>query len=468
MKRLICLAGYSTLFATNFIVTNAVPTEANGLYEEFDAAVASAGNIVTLGAGVAGATMTLVNNTPLDTVANSVTFQTAAGTQSNTINAYTLRQTIFNINTGNTITFSTCEEITISGVIAGAGGVVIDPGAGGTINFQGGFPGGAPFNTYTGGTTLTSGTLKIGYYGYAGWGSTGTVTFNGGTLTFSGGLTIENPISLSSNGNINPNLFSNTFSGTISGTGGLVLGSGGVIGTVYITGTNTFTGNSEVYGTQTVYVNNNAAFGGSGGCSVTLNPNSFFLFDDGITFPNDLVLTGMGDITIGHQGTDSTATLTGSISGTGIFRKQNDESGTLGTLIFANSSNNTYTGGTNIVTGELQVGSNNGNPWDLATGTVTVGDATLAFSGSFSMSNSYNIDSTSIIGVASGQTATLSGVISNGSEAGILTKTGAGTLILSGTNTYSGGLTTISAGTVSISATANLGNASNTITLNSG
>ena len=65
----------------------------------------------------------------------------------------------------------------------------------------------------------------------------------------------------------------------------------------------------------------------------------------------------------------------------------------------------------------------------------------------------------------SGQTQTVSNVIAdeagNGGSAGnanwTLSKTGAGTLVLGGTNTYSGG-TNVTGGTLSVSSDANLGN----------
>ncbi len=51
--------------------------------------------------------------------------------------------------------------------------------------------------------------------------------------------------------------------------------------------------------------------------------------------------------------------------------------------------------------------------------------------------------------VASGQTGTLAGVLSDGTQPGDIVKTGGGTLVLTGDNTYSGG-TTVSAGTLQL------------------
>lgn len=130
-------------------------------------------------------------------------------------------------------------------------------------------------------------------------------------------------------------------------------------------------------------------------------------------------IAGDGSITLGSgtlttSGTNST-TFVGVISGNGgAFTKTG--SGTL-TL----SGTNTYTGGTTIGGGTLQIGSGG------TTGSIT-GDVTNGGILNFNRSNDL----------------TFSGVISGN---GALTKSGAGTLTLSGTNTYTGG-TTISAGTL--------------------
>lgn len=112
-----------------------------------------------------------------------------------------------------------------------------------------------------------------------------------------------------------------------------------------------------------------------------------------------------------------------------------------GTL--ALSGANTYTGGTTVNAGTLQIG--NGGTTGSITGNVAVsGGAKLAFKRSNNLS--------------------FGGVISG---AGGVAQVGTGVLTLSGTNTYAGG-TTIGAGTLSISSSANLGDASGGVTLAGG
>ncbi|WP_223677719.1 Ig-like domain-containing protein [Azospirillum agricola] len=126
---------------------------------------------------------------------------------------------------------------------------------------------------------------------------------------------------------------------------------------------------------------------------------------------------------------DKTATVTSTVSGGTTLTK--DGGGTL-TL----SGTNSYAG-TTIKTGTLAV-AGDGN---LGTGAVTLEGGTLAVTGATTIDNSIILTANSTI--RTDANVTVSGNIS-GPTAG-LTKTGGGTLTLTGHNTY-GGATTISAG----------------------
>ncbi|TWT11624.1 autotransporter-associated beta strand repeat-containing protein [Reyranella sp. CPCC 100927] len=110
-----------------------------------------------------------------------------------------------------------------------------------------------------------------------------------------------------------------------------------------------------------------------------------------------------------------------------------------GTLIL--TGDNTYTGGTSITAGRLQLG--NGGTTGSIVGDVA-NDAILAFNRS---------DAVTFAGVISGT--------------GSVEHNGTGTTTLTGANTYSGG-TVLNAGTLSVSADTNLGSASGGLTFNSG
>ncbi|HEX7324397.1 MAG TPA: autotransporter-associated beta strand repeat-containing protein [Rhodanobacteraceae bacterium] len=165
---------------------------------------------------------------------------------------------------------------------------------------------------------------------------------------------------------------------------------------------------------------------------------------NGGTLENTAAFTTARGITLTGAGTlqtDANLTAAGVIGGAGALTKTG--SATL-TLPGANS----FTGGTSINAGEVDVGNNAA----LGTGRVAMAaGTTLGFAtDGLSLANAFALSGDPTFDVAAaGQTDAVGGAITDGTAPGVLQKTGAGTLVLTGANTFSGG-TTISAGTLQV------------------
>ncbi|MEI8370021.1 MAG: autotransporter-associated beta strand repeat-containing protein, partial [Planctomycetia bacterium] len=157
-------------------------------------------------------------------------------------------------------------------------------------------------------------------------------------------------------------------------------------------------------------------------------------------------LSGSGTIqyapTLQVGNSDASGSFSGIISGNVVLTK-------VGAGTFTLSGANTFTGGTNINGGVLALGSTGALG---TTGTISFGGGTLqhsannttSYAARFSTADNqpYSIDT-------NGQNVSLGAALT--SSSGSLRKLGAGTLTLSGTNTYTGG-TIVSAGTLAYSA----------------
>jgi fibronectin-binding autotransporter adhesin len=165
------------------------------------------------------------------------------------------------------------------------------------------------------------------------------------------------------------------------------------------------------------------------------------------------VLLGNAQLTVGAN--DSSTLFSGVISGTGKLVKSGS-----GTLTLA--GNNSYSGGTEIVTGTLSVSADAN--LGATSGGLTFNGGTLATTASFDTSRTVSLLQAGMLDVAVSTTLGLTGTVSG---AGALIKTGAGSLTLSGNNGYSGG-TELHSGSLSVSADANLGATSGGLTFNGG
>ncbi|MGC4031158.1 MAG: autotransporter-associated beta strand repeat-containing protein [Tepidisphaeraceae bacterium] len=264
--------------------------------------------------------------------------------------------------------------------------------------------------------TLGSGTQTLAFTGY----STGTVVFNGNLRD-------------------NPNVATNTlaiYANPISSGATYVFG-----------GVSTYSGGTTIDPNGgTVAVASSTAFGSGDLTFIGTNAGGTFRSNDSTsyTIPNRVVFragtTIFGSATTGNLRFSSTAasTLPASrfitVQNTTEFDAAFNGAGSIykngsGTLVLAGT--NTYTGGTVVNAGTLQVG-NGGTTGTLpTTGSITL-DGTLAF----------NRSNTITQGVDFGP------VIANTTLGyGYVNMVGTGKLVLSGNNTYSGA-TTITAGTV--------------------
>ncbi len=179
----------------------------------------------------------------------------------------------------------------------------------------------------------------------------------------------------------------------------------GAPGTVTVVGPITFTG-------LEFNTSGYSLLAGNGGSLNIGSPDTVISSSPGVTTTIDVPITGTGGIDL--QGS--------------------------GTLIL--TASNQYSGGTVVgTTSTLQIG--NGGTGGGIAGNVT-NNGTLAFNRSSSV--------------------TLGGAISG---SGVVRQDGPGTLVLSGTNSYTGG-TVVGAGILSVSADANLGGPTGALTLNGG
>jgi autotransporter-associated beta strand protein len=241
-------------------------------------------------------------------------------------------------------------------------------------------------NSY-GATTVSSGELRVGL-GTAGTLGLGNVT-NYGQLTFGRSDTVTVP-------------------NKISGTGELRQRTGGG---VILTGNNDYSGITTIFIGATIQV-------GDGGTSGTLGTGD-------VSNSGSLIFDRADDIVVAND-----------IGGIGSLTKR-------GAGILTLSGNSGFFGGITVEEGTLSLGSDSA----AGTGTITTTGSVIDYADGVDIGNAIDINSnTTQLQVLTG-TATQSGNIGETAGPRPLEKIGAGTLILSGINSYTG-ITTVSDGTL--------------------
>ena len=235
--------------------------------------------------------------------------------------------------------------------------------------------------------------------------------------------------------------------GSISGTGsrGVTFGSSALTGTVTLTGSSNYAGDTRIdsstlriTGTGAVPAGGNLVFQGSGSATFDVNGTT-----QTVAGLNDSVLAGAIKSTAANGklrvGDSSDSTFRGVISSANLALEK------IGTGKLMLTGSNTYSGGTTLTAGTLALGSANAIG---ASGTISFGGGTLQSSAGNTTDYSARFSNAASQQVkidTNGQNVTLASNLT--SSGGSFTKLGAGSLTLSGTNSYTGG-TTVSAGTL--------------------
>ncbi|MGO4739733.1 autotransporter domain-containing protein [Bosea sp. 2KB_26] len=264
----------------------------------------------------------------------------------------------FNIDSGITVS--------IASAIADGGGTGLEKAGGGTLILSG-------LNTYTGGTTISQGTLAIAGTRPLG---TGAVTLNGGTLRMAdcgcGSIVLTNDVTIgTTGGSLDAGAGELEIGGSISGSGALTItGSGGPLGGYVV-----FSGDNR-YGGQTRITANGILLALS---PTSLSPNSDYIVD-GILDPGgfDATLRSLSGAASGRIGSSGVDPVTLTVAGGGSFDGTilNGGPGAVslvktGTGTLTLNGQNSYTGTTTVEGGTLVVGGA-GQPGAKLASAVTV------------------------------------------------------------------------------------------------
>lgn len=343
------------------------------------------------------------------------------------------------------------------------------------------------YNSYTGGTTIDAGTLEVTANGGLG---TGAVAINGGSLVVGaaarGALSSISGLSLNGGTLDLSDLRFNAYdamelNGAFSVSGGTInlgsnLSSAGISYAIFDISNATFdwsldamAANLMVNGTLlsgykdvTLGVNDGLAtitFGSFELDRLVLNSGDTrsFTETDLIGYTTDIIVNEGATLTMTDKVTENnnTSSAFDKVSGAGTVKLNLAADNGVGFNLGG------ITGTVDVATGRLQVNTSTFN--EAATIRLSSNSSHLVFNGTGTeLKNKLVLDAATKIYVNHEKTGTISGIISGN---GGFTKEGAGTLTLTGANTYSG-TTIVAAGTLSVSTDGALGTSA--VTINGG
>ena len=408
------------------------------------------GNALALGATTAGVT---VNGGVLGLSSYNVTVGAVTLTSGMIAGTGTLTGTSYNVQSG-----------LVNVVLAGSNVALTESNGGTTVLNDA--------NTYGGGTTVSGGVLQLGNAGALG---SGGLIVNGGSLDLSGntvsvpsfGSGFSNAGVVTNNGAFSAVFTVNQSTGTAyhgqinDGQSTVALVKTGS-GTIALLGADNYSGGTTLQ-SGGINVGNVNALGNGG---LTVNGGTLDL--GGYSPVSVSSLSGTGGLIANSNGASKLSIFTVNQSSNTAYSGQISD-GTYGITLVKQGSgmltlsgNNTYSNGTNVLFGTLQLGNTgalgsgalavNGGTLDLAGYSVTV----PSFSGAGGAVTNSGAANASLTVNQAGVTNDLGQIADGPTNTTALVKQGSGMLVLSGANIYSGG-TTISGGTLQLNAINALG-----------
>ncbi|MEZ2298520.1 autotransporter outer membrane beta-barrel domain-containing protein [Variovorax sp. RCC_210] len=454
----------------------------------FDGAVTGAGSLVKNGTGtlalnnannfgggidLQAGTLSVGNNAALGTGALTVgsTSTLAASTDVTLAN-----DVVLNANLG----IAGARNITLGGTINGTGGISM--GSTGTLALNGA-------SNYTGPTVVSSGTLQVGNVAGSATGNGAVTIQNGGTL--SGNGRIGGDVTLNATAVLAPGIGAGAL-GTLTIGGKLSLANGSVFdyqfgapGPDFATpgqsGSVSVGGDLLIAGSTTLNVTNAGGFGPgvyrlvdyggalTGGGTLALGgvPAGSALSLQNLAADKRFTLVNSTGMTLNFWNANGLASPTQSGGGTGTWSSTapvwTDTVGTVSAPMLPQPGFAIFTGAPGTVTVDNTGSAVQATGMQFASSGYTLAGDTLTLTGAGGGARAEIRVGDGGAGSA-GYTATVNNPIAG--AAGIA-KTGDGTLVLGGANTYTGG-TAVQAGVLSVSADSNLGAAAGNVVLESG